>query len=223
MSAQLKEQLVNSAKTINTLSNDTRANSDLVHQGVSYIFEGTLTLCLQTPNLKTINNIVMGKGEWFGNYDPQAGDYAPFFLTEIEPVTLIHFSMPAIKNLVHNNLETYKWFHSLALATKPKWLQAQIISHENIQARVVYFLLELSAHLVFLTGQTPRISITQQQISRITGITRQRVNAVLKSLEKEKLISLERHSIYLTDIKQLGTKLDGLDLSIRDPRNIIRI
>ena len=81
-----------------------------------------------------------------------------------------------------------------------------------------YFLLELSSHLDFLTGQTPHISITQQQISRITGITRQRVNEVMKTLEKENLVSLERHFIYLTDITLLGKKLDGIDLSIKDPK-----
>jgi len=44
------------------------------------------------------------------------------------------------------------------------------------------------------------------------------VNEVIKTLEKEKLVSLERHCIYLTDIKSLGKKLNGIDLSIKDPR-----
>ncbi|WP_281559827.1 Crp/Fnr family transcriptional regulator [Thalassomonas sp. RHCl1] len=221
LSAQLKQQLINSAKIVNISGNDELVNSNLAHQGISYILEGTMTICLQTPKLKAINSIVKCKGEWFGNYEPRTSDYTPFFITEIEPVTLVHFSTATIHSLASEHMEMYKWFHSMSFSAKAKWLQAQIISHENVLVRVVYFLLELSSHLNFLAGQTPRISITQQQISRITGIARQRVNEVIKSLEKENLVSLERHCIYLTNIEQLGKKLDGIDLSIRDPRGVI--
>lgn len=220
LSAQLKKQLLNISKTINTFNSDERQRSDIAHQGISYIVAGTTTICMQTPSLKTINNIVMGKGDWFGNYELESSTYAPFFLTEVEPVTLIHFPHSDMKRLLQDNIEMFKWFHSLSFAAKSKWLQAQLISHENIQIRVIYLLIELVAHLKFIRGQVPRITMSQLQISRITGIGRQRVNAVIKSLEKENLLYLERGCIHITNITSLGQKLDNVDLSIRDPRVI---
>ena len=63
--------------------------------------------------------------------------------------------------------------------------------------------------------------MSQRQISRITGIARQRVNEAIKQLEKECLVHLGQGCIYLNDITALAHKLDDLDLSIRDPRTFL--
>ncbi|QQX82435.1 Crp/Fnr family transcriptional regulator [Shewanella sp. KX20019] len=221
LSADLTGKLLSIAQLKTQLTSSTMDGSSIAHQGASFIVEGTVTICLQTPNLKTVNNIVMGKGDWFGNYDSRNSLYTPFFITEIDAVTLIHFSNFDLHRLAQDNLEIYKWFHSLSLESKAKWLQSQLMMSENKLKRVVYLLLELAAHIPLIRGETPKIDLSQQQISQITGIARQRVNEVIKQLEKEKLVEIKRSCIYLTNLTGLGRVLDKVDLSIRDPRLMI--
>ncbi|MEZ9819608.1 Crp/Fnr family transcriptional regulator [Shewanella sp. 10N.286.45.A1] len=221
LSAGLTEKLLSIAQLKTQLKASEMDGATIAHQGASFVAQGTVTICLQTPNLKTVNNIVMGKGDWFGNYDSRNSSYTPFFITGIDEVTLIHFSNFDLHRLAQENVEIYKWFHSLSLESKTKWLQSQLMMSENKLKRVVYLLLELAAHIPLLRGETPKVSISQQQISQITGIARQRVNEVIKQLEKEQLLQIKRSCIYLTDLTGLGHKLDKVDLSLRDPRLMI--
>ncbi|WP_041421807.1 Crp/Fnr family transcriptional regulator [Shewanella sediminis] len=218
LSPELINKLLSIAQLRSKLTASELDDSSIAHQGISFILEGTVTICMQTPNLKTVNNIVMGQGDWFGSYDIKNAGYTPFFLTEIEPVRLIHFENSDLQRLAGENIEIYKWFHSLSFEAKAKWLQSQLMMSENLPSRIVYLLIELAAHIPFITGQIPKLSVSQQQISQITGIARQRVNETIKLLEKEKLVHLERGCIYLTDLTGLGNKLEDVDLSIRDPR-----
>ncbi len=221
LSPDLTYKLLSIAQLRSKLTASELDDSSIAHQGISFILEGTVTICMQTPNLKTVNNIVMGQGDWFGSYDSKDASYTPFFLTEIEPVRLIHFKNADLQRLTHENLEIYKWFHSLSFEAKAKWLQSQLMMIENLRSRIVYLLIELAAHIPFITGQIPKLSVSQQQFSQITGIARQRVNETLKQLEKEQLVHLERSCIYLTDLTGLGNTLNDVDLSIRDPRELV--
>lgn len=221
LSPDLTHKLLSIAQLRSKLTASELDDSSIAHQGVSFILEGTVTICMQTPNLKTVNNIVMGQGDWFGNYDSENASYTPFFLTEIEPVRLIHFKNSDLQQLAEENIELYKWFHSLSFEAKAKWLQSQLMMSENLRSRITYLLIELAAHIPFITGQIPKLSVSQQQISQITGIARQRVNETIKQLEKDKLVHLERGGIYLTDLTGLGNTLKDVDLSIRDPRGMV--
>ncbi|RTR40965.1 Crp/Fnr family transcriptional regulator [Shewanella canadensis] len=221
LSSDLTNKLLSIAQFKNKMKPSDLDDSSIAHQGISFILEGTVTICMQTPNLKTVNNIVMGQGDWFGSYDIESASYTPFFLNEIVPLSLIHFKNSDMQLLAKDNVEMYKWFHSHSFAAKAKWLQSQLMMSENILSRVVYLLLELAAHIPFLIGETPRFFVSQQQLSRITGIARQRVNESIKQLEREHLVHLDRGCIYLNDISGLGNKLANVDLSIRDPRKLI--
>lgn len=221
LSPDLTHKLLSIAQLRSDLKPSELDDSSIAHQGISFILKGTVTICLQTPNLKTVNNIVMGQGDWFGSYDMKKASYTPFFLTEIDPLRLIHFKNSDLQRLAEENIELYKWFHSLSFEAKAKWLQSQLMMSEKLRSRIVYLLIELAAHIPFITGQIPKLSVSQQQISQITGIARQRVNETIKQLEKEKLVHLERGGIYLTDLTGLGNTLSNVDLSIRDPRELV--
>ena len=152
LSADLTEKLLSVAQLKTQLKASEMDEARIAHQGTSFVLEGTVTICLQTPNLKTVNNIVMGKGDWFGNYDSNNSSYTPFFITGIGTVKLIHFSNFDLHRLALENFEIYKWFHSLSLGTKAKWLQSQLMMSENKLKRVVYLLLELAANTSLLRG-----------------------------------------------------------------------
>ena len=192
LSTSLIKQLNAVAQIKSDLTSKELDDSGIAHQGISYILQGTATICMQTPNLKTVNNIVMGKGDWFGSYDIEEASYPPFFLTQIDKLKLIHFKNSHLQRIAHSNIEIYKWFHILSFSAKTKWLQSQLIMSENIRCRVSYLLIEIIAHQKQLQGELPKILTSQQQISRITGITRQRVNEAIKQLERKELLYLVR-------------------------------
>lgn len=219
LSPELMTQLTSIAQVKTNLKTSELEGSDIAHQGISFILEGTVAICLQTPNLKTVNNVIMGKGCWFGGFEEDESYYDPFFLSQIDDLSLVHFKNSQLQRIAEKNVEIYKWFHGMSFDVKAKWLQAQIIMSANTLSRVVYLLLEIATNKPKLQGEIPKIMISQQQVSRITGIARQRVNEAIKQLEKEGMVHLGRSCIYLTNIAGLSAKLEDVDLSINDPRS----
>ncbi|ELV8757005.1 Crp/Fnr family transcriptional regulator [Vibrio vulnificus] len=183
-------------------------NSNLLNQGVNFLEQGTLAVCIQTPNLKTANCLVIGTGGWFGNYSDNRTSLSSFVFIEIEPCRVINFDNTSLRQLAKSHDEIYKW------------LQSQLINSESILVRVVYQLIEILVHKGIKT-EPLSLAISQQQLSEMTGIARQRVNEVLKRLERENSIKLNRVEILILDLPQLFLHLDGIDLSLRDPRNFI--
>ncbi|EGQ9880147.1 Crp/Fnr family transcriptional regulator [Vibrio vulnificus] len=195
-------------------------NSNLLNQGVNFLEQGTLAVCIQTPNLKTANCLVIGTGGWFGNYSDNRTSLSSFIFIEIEPCRVINFDNTSLRQLAKSHDEIYKWFYSLTFESRDKWLQSQLINSESILVRVVYQLIEILVHKGIKT-EPLSLAISQQQLSEMTGIARQRVNEVLKRLERENSIKLNRVEILILDLPQLFLHLDGIDLSLRDPRNFI--
>lgn len=193
---------------------------ELISQGINFVERGTLAIGIQTPSLKTANCVIVGQGDWFGNYMEQGSSLSPFMFVEIEPCSIIHFSNRQIAAIAEKNVEIYKWFYSLSFESRDKWLQSQLINNENMNVRIVFQLLEILAHIN--SKKLPlEISISQQQLSDMTGIARQRVNEVMKWLEREGLVELWRNKISVKSVSKLAEYLDDVDLSIRDPREFL--
>ncbi|WP_255554621.1 Crp/Fnr family transcriptional regulator [Moritella sp. 24] len=190
----------------------------MLSDGVCYIYQGTAAVCMQAKNLKTVNNVVMGKQEWFGDCQSVNNNLLFFSLSEIEPLNLIVFPQEQLDRLIDIDLEVTKWLYHVVNASQQKWRQSQLLLSENKQIKIIYLLIELTMHQKQIKGVLPKIAISQQQISIITGISRQRVNEALKQLESAQCLELERNSIYIIDFKGLCKRLDHIDLSIRDPR-----
>lgn len=219
LSPHLKQNLMSIARR-KKLKASCLDNSGLLNQGVNFLEKGTLAVCIQTPNLKTANCLVIGTGGWFGNYLDSNSSLSSFIFIEIEPCLVVNFSNSALHQLAKRENEIYKWFYSLTFESRDKWLQSQLINSESILVRIVYQLIEILVHKGELTSPFS-IAISQQQLSDMTGIARQRVNEVLKRLEREGCIKLNRVEILILDLSRMYRHLDGTDLSLRDPRAFI--
>ncbi|AYV23948.1 MULTISPECIES: Crp/Fnr family transcriptional regulator [Vibrio] len=216
LSPELSQELVSVAQRI-SIEDPALASSSLINRGINFIESGTLAICIQTPNLKTANCLLVGQDGWFGNYiDPNAS-LLPFIFIEIEPCSIIHFSNQRLRPICEKNAEIYKWFYSLTFESKEKWLQSQLIYSANITERIVYQLIDILAHMNTKESMV-EISVSQQQLSDMTGIARQRVNEVMKELERNHLVTLYRGKIRIDSPQRLAAYMDGIDLSIRDPR-----
>lgn len=216
LSPELSQELVSVAQRI-SIEDPALTSPSLINRGINFIERGTLAICIQTPNLKTANCLLVGQDGWFGNYiDPNAS-LLPFIFIEIEPCSIIHFSNQRLRPICEKNAEIYKWFYSLTFESKEKWLQSQLIYSANITERIVYQLIDILAHMNTKESMV-EISVSQQQLSDMTGIARQRVNEVMKALERNQLVTLYRGKIRIDSPQRLAAYMDDIDLSIRNPR-----
>lgn len=220
LSNELKVKLLNIAKYQEIKPNNYLALQDLPSTGITYFKEGSAVITMQTPNLKTINNMVFGAGNWFGDYQETHQNNFSFKISIWKPIEIIHFENSKLQYLVENSLETYSWLYHISLTSRPKWLQAQLLSSENKHIRIIYMLLELYAHQT--QNSSMELAISQQALSEMIGISRQRVNEVLNDLQTEGYINLQRNSIQLLNLDGLAKQLNHVDLSFRDPSNYIK-
>lgn len=191
-------------------------------KGVCYIQQGTALICTPSGDLNNILGAVIGQGDWLGALT-LFRNYQPHLITEeIKTVNLLLFPAAKVTLLAKQYPETYKWLYFAAHSAQPKWIQANLTGLHNKQIRVVYALLELMAKQPKINGVIATIFISQQQLSLLTGISRPRVNEVLKDIEKSGEIALQRKAIKIINLPALGARLQHLNMSFRDPREPMR-
>ena len=219
----LADQLLSSCKIVESKKNNELIELDEI-DGINFIIEGTLVLGINTPNLRTVNYIVLGSNENFGDFAPDKENSQPFFLHATKPIKLLNIGTGRLQTIANNSDEIYRWLHELYLAPKNKWLQSQLIMREPINVKLAYLLLELLLHTKPQeASETSTLQLSQQTISHITGVTRQRINLALKEFEQGDILNISRNSLTITDIDKLAEILNDVDLSFRDPRKLISL
>lgn len=128
-------------------------------------------------------------------------------IEELEPVEVIFFPKDKIDQIAGKDPLVYKFLYHSSLESQQAWLKAQIVSLHNRETRVVYALLEVSRHTSQIQGSIVSVNASQKQLSSITGISRPRLNEVLKMLESNGEISVMRGAIHLLEIERLKQRL----------------
>jgi len=111
---------------------------ELPASGVIYFVKGTAVVTMQTPNLKMINNMVFGQGDWFGDYQSQKASAISFKFSVLDSIEIIIFDNNKLQHLMDEELETFSWLYHISSESRPKWLQSQLLGRENKQIRIVY-------------------------------------------------------------------------------------
>ena len=96
-------------------------------------------------------------------------------------------------------------------------MQAYLTSIHEKEQKTVYVLLELAARQNTDVNDVARIDVSQSQLSSITGISRPRLNEVLKNLEKKKGIKTHRGRVVISDFDVLYHCISPMNLMLRDP------
>lgn len=206
LSHELKQSLLESATVLSGLPD--RASSRM--GGVFYIVHGLLSVSFSSENTNTMNANLIGKESWLGASMMTSGIPRNAVVDELLPLSLVYFPKDKIDKLAQTNFEVYKWLYFSSLETQNDWLQAQICSLYDKQSRVIFSLLEISRHLPSVQGSLIKIDISQRQLSQISGISRPRLNEVLKYLEQQGEIGLERGSIHLLEPESLSRRLKNI-------------
>lgn len=186
--------------------------------GVFYIASGCLVG--YTTNMTTDNSLglVFGHGSWFGIQSIDNPEYAPSELYDaLLPTQLWLFPRQELERLLAQDQEIYKFLFYIAQQIGRITLQLGSNTLYCLTTRVTYLLLELANQHPFTATQEPVLLITQQTLSQIAGISRPRVNEVLKLLSDAGEIAVSRGEIQLLDPTALKARLPDLSFMYHDP------
>lgn len=217
-----KYQLLECAELHTCLTGMHVNNTNTQEVGVSYVLKGIMAAYVSAPDSRQISSCLVGPNDWIGAMALLDESDTIVFAEELEAVKLLLFPWKKIRQLTEVNLEAYKWLYHAAGKMQSKLMQSQFISKFGRENRVVYTLLDLLAQHPNVIGALPSLRVTQAQISLISGMTRPRVNEMLKKLEREGEIALERNSIRIIDIEGLKGRLTTDGVIFRDPRKLIK-
>lgn len=215
LSDDLKQQLIDISQSGSALP-DTQKKKDF--PGIYYIKSGLATLSILSENMNNTLGFVMGKDDWVGANT--IGGLSDIFLlsVEIEPIEYLFFCRKKVAQLAEKNLEVYKFLFHCLNKIQPIFWQVSLTALHDKEVRIVYTLLSLAQKTPTVNGAKVSIKITQEQLCAVTGLSRPRINEVLKSIEKVHEISIERGVIHIIDIQALGKRLNRLNTMFNDPR-----
>ncbi|WNC74307.1 Crp/Fnr family transcriptional regulator [Thalassotalea psychrophila] len=218
---EFKQKLLSIAIPVKGLPNTEASINNPYFRGVYYIHTGLSYLCITSLDFKPLNCAVFGAQSWLGALFMYNHPEIPLHLGEIESGEILFFPKKKIQLLCNETDQTHRWLFHIASFNSPKFFQIKKIPLYKKDIRIIYYLLELAAQSTQIKGVHPKINITQQQLSDLSGIARPSVNRVLKELEQENLITSSRGSINLNDLNGLSGRLEDVNLVFNDPSRIL--
>ena len=185
--------------------------------GVFYIFSGSAGICFSTQNMKSLSGGVIGKGDWMGALSIHA-EYNLFAVAEeVEPITMVLFPSEKVLELAEEQCMVFKWLLHCGTKAQSIWMQAYLSSIHEKEQKTIYVLLELAARQNNIAGATVSVNVSQTQLSTITGISRSRLNEVLKGIEQDGLVKIQRGKVFISDVQGLYERISPMNLMMRDP------
>lgn len=214
LSAEIKALLLECAIEVNGVPKR-NPNSRAQQGGVFYVTQGIMSVTFSADKTNTMNAGLVGSGMWFGGTVMSSDISFNATLDEILPISFLYFPKEKVDKLAQANHEVYKWLYYSTVEVQKDWIQAQICSLYDRESRVVFSLLQIAQRLPSVQGSLIKIDISQKQLSQITGISRPRLNEVLKALEAQGEVSLERGSIHLLELNALQQRVAKLTTHLK--------
>ncbi|MCJ8293323.1 MAG: Crp/Fnr family transcriptional regulator [Colwellia sp.] len=221
LSASLKKNLLSIASLKHEITPLGGSPKHPFSDDICYLFEGVAVLCTSTLNPSTTVGGVIGPKDWFGVGGIDESSRPIYTTEEVVPVVLMAFPNKLLLKLAEQDSEVFKFLFYIAQKLLKKWTQAAATVIHDKEMRIVYYLLELRVLHPKKGDVIPSIKISQQQLSFLSGISRPRVNEVLKALEVAEEIEIARGSLRIINLPKLAARLNNVNVSMRDPREFI--
>jgi len=132
---------------------------------------------------------------------------ADFAGTLKDPVEVLRVPVDMLKSLMAKHPEMImRLMTSLATRIRRTERRLEELVHNDARGRLVAFIKEQAERngVMFGTETLVRHGLTHQEISNITGTSRQLITIVLNQMRRENLINFDRSTILVRDIKNLG-------------------
>ncbi|USD67135.1 helix-turn-helix domain-containing protein [Vibrio sp. SCSIO 43136] len=179
-------------------------------RGVFYVAKGLISVSFAADGPQSMSGGLLGEGLWLGGSLMMTQMLINANIEEVKPTELLYFPKEKIEKLAETNPFIYKWLYFSAGQVQQSWLQSQVASLHDKETRIIATLLSILDKSQSIRGAVPHINISQKQLSTITGISRPRLNEVLKKLEGENKISLARGKVYFEDLESLTKQLQPI-------------
>ncbi|WNC73610.1 helix-turn-helix domain-containing protein [Thalassotalea psychrophila] len=180
--------------------------------GMFYIKKGCLmmTSTIYGEHIPLTN--LYGPGDWLC-YSPVM-DGQSSSLIELEPLESLEYvsiSKPHLKALFKDCAELYKLlFHIKSKRSDSLLLNAIFRNSLPITENILYVLSK-----VLYIQKHQQLHINQNQLAKLTGFTRPRINEALQKLVNDNVISISRGTVTIQDIEFLEEKVAELG----EPKN----
>lgn len=187
-------------------------------EGLIYCLQGSAIISWSSYDMRNKIGAVLGGNDWLGfmSIDDEKSNYV-YSTIEITPVNCLVFPKKAILDYANEDPEMFKLLFYIAKKVVPKWLQASITALHDVELRIVSALIDLILVEPKIFNGQVEINITQQQLSDLTGVSRPRVNEVLKHVERSGQIKVTRNKLQINDINALTQRLQFFNGSLREP------
>jgi len=222
LSLSLKKNLLSIASVKQGISSLGGSPKNPFSSDLCYLLEGIAILNSSTQDTSTTVGGVIGPQDWIGVSGIDESSRPVYTTEEIVPVVLMAFPNKLLLKLGEKESEVFKFLFYIAQKLLKKWTQAAVTVIHDKEMRIVYSLLELLVLHRKNDDVIPCIKISQQQLSFLTGISRPRVNGVLKELEVAEEIEIARGCFRIVNLPKLACRLNNLNVSMRDPRVFIK-
>ena len=203
--------------TITTLKKVKLTTGFFNFTGLFYIKKGRFSISLPQQDLATLYSFMVEPNSWFGGLTLMPLPHPFLVINEIEHVELLYIPKTRLTKIADAHPIIYKWLLNIAADNLPQWFQVPLIALSNKKIRVLYCLVTL---LPLNRGDLNIIELdaSQQKISDICGLSRPRVNEVLKELEHDELIKVKHKKIIILNPMAMFELLDDANLGFYDPR-----
>lgn len=186
--------------------------------GVIYVSSGCLVGYAANASMSNSLGLIFGRGCWLGTQSIHNPAYAPSERYEtLLPTELWLFPRADVELLSEKDPEVFKFLFHIAQQVVRISLQMGSNTLFCLTTRIAYVLLELVAKNTAADPFASSLQITQQKLSQIAGISRPRVNEVLKELARTGEITIRRGGLDITDMASLKARLHPFSLMYYDP------
>ncbi|TMX62315.1 hypothetical protein DA097_15215 [Vibrio rotiferianus] len=180
-------------------------------KGIIYLASGIICSSFNVEGTNSMNATIFGPTSWLGASQLKLPININANIDELERTECILFPRDKIESISERNPLTYKWLYYSSSKSNICWIKSQHASLFDKYTRVAFCLSEISTQLPTIVGCNKTIKLSQKSLSNITGISRPRLNEVLKMLEEKGLISLNRESVTILNEPRLKQELHDVE------------
>ncbi|WP_409422291.1 Crp/Fnr family transcriptional regulator [Pseudaeromonas sp. ZJS20] len=215
ISTRVQQALLALARPVDLMQQHSRLSEI---PGIFYLEQGAVLMAVPDGEMKSSIGMALGPGDWWGIHAFDPASPRLFALMELvaQPVVWL-FPKAEVEQLASRQPEVYKWLFAIALRLHGLRMQLHLNSWHSLPQRVAYLLLHLGERCGQPQADGLQLPVSQQQLSQLAGISRPRLNEVLKQFEGQGLLQLGRGQIRLLDIPGLRAPLQSLNLMFHDP------
>lgn len=196
----LREKLLSIAHTVNFSDKGVLFQRGDIADNLYFILKGNATVGISTDDGKEIIIDKFVRGDFFGEIDLFNNSVRTTDATVFPGSSIAYISKTNLFSLLDSCPEMYREFLSVFCGQFRLLIELiDELAFKDSIARIASRLLRLTEEM-----QEKNIEISQEELAKMTGISREVINRNLNSMQQKKLISVGRKHISILDVYGLS-------------------